>query len=65
MMSKQSIDPQLTINEIIQRRPSAVTVFNAYGIDSCCGGGKSLADVTSRHEIDLSAILSALEAASV
>ena len=38
-MTHPRIDPSLTVNEILLRYPAAVTVINAYGIDSCCGGG--------------------------
>lgn len=43
----------------------AVTVLNAYGIDTCCGGGDSVAEAAACDGIDLDELLEALrEAAS-
>ena len=62
-MNPPRIDPALTVNEILRRFPEAVTVMNAFGIDSCCGGGIPLATVAERHQLDLTAIIAALETA--
>jgi regulator of cell morphogenesis and NO signaling len=53
--------PSLTVNEILLRYPSAVTVMNAHGIDSCCGGAITLEAVAREHELDLDAITADLE----
>ena len=62
-MSTTALDPQMTVNEIITRQPAAVAVFSSYGIDSCCGGAKPLAEVALRHDLDLDALLEALRTA--
>jgi iron-sulfur cluster repair protein YtfE (RIC family) len=41
MSDQVMIDPNWSINEILQRHPEAVGGFNAIGIDPCCGGGAS------------------------
>jgi iron-sulfur cluster repair protein YtfE (RIC family) len=38
-----SLDPLLSVNELIQRYPAALPVLNTAGIDTCCGGGLTLA----------------------
>lgn len=38
------IDGSCTVNEVLLRHPGTVKVFNAFGIDSCCGGAATLRD---------------------
>ena len=59
-----TIDLTDTVNDIIARHPSTVSVFNSFGIDSCCGGALPLITVTSRHHIDPDALLVALRQAA-
>ncbi|MEP6779860.1 MAG: DUF542 domain-containing protein [Gemmatimonadaceae bacterium] len=47
------IDINLTINEITQQHPQTLPIFQAVGIDTCCGGGNTLAYVADRHHLDL------------
>jgi hypothetical protein len=37
------VDPALSANEALRGRPGAVGAPNASGVDTCCGGGASLA----------------------
>jgi len=62
-MQTSRIDPTLTINEILLRYPRTIAVINAYGIDSCCGGGVPLETVARTNDLDLDAITTALDAA--
>ena len=61
-MTRPRIDPSLTVNEILRRHPAAVAVINAYGIDSCCGGGIPLETAAREQQLDLEAITSELDA---
>jgi regulator of cell morphogenesis and NO signaling len=56
------ISPSSTVNEVLRRHPGTVAVFNAFGIDSCCGGAESLADASRRDGVELEALLTALHA---
>jgi regulator of cell morphogenesis and NO signaling len=38
------IDESCTVNEVLLRHPESMKVFNAFGIDSCCGGAATLRD---------------------
>jgi regulator of cell morphogenesis and NO signaling len=58
----RAITPDLTINTVVQRYPAALGVFNARGLDTCCGGALTLADAAGRHGLDLAELLAALEA---
>lgn len=52
-----------TIREIVQQHPATVPVFEALGIDYCCGGGKSLKDACQSRHILPELVLSGLEQA--
>lgn len=55
------IDPRATVNEIMQQHPVAVTVFNTFGVDACCGGGEPLADAALDAGVELDVLLEALQ----
>ena len=55
------IDPDATINSITRDYPDTIAIFADYGIDSCCGGGKTLEEVARRHGLSLQDILARLE----
>ena len=40
------IDGKTTVRELVGRYPQTRKVFEQYGIDYCCGGGKSLDQAT-------------------
>ena len=54
------LDPSLTINEIVSRHPETISVFNRFGMDTCCGGSVSVEDAARRDGLDLDQILAAL-----
>ncbi|MEP6990361.1 MAG: DUF542 domain-containing protein [bacterium] len=51
------------MDEIIADAPIAISVFNAFGIDTCCGGAVTLADATVHAHVPLATLLAALDAA--
>jgi regulator of cell morphogenesis and NO signaling len=60
-MMTRLIEPHLTVNDVLLRYPETTGVFDEFRIDACCGGAVALETVASRHGIDLSALLGALE----
>jgi regulator of cell morphogenesis and NO signaling len=62
-MSSSPIHSGLQVNEVIQQYPETVAVFNEWGIDSCCGGARPLAEVAERHGFDLEKLLGDLQGA--
>ena len=58
-----NIDLQWTVNDVVQRYPATLAIFNSLGIDSCCGGALPLATVAERHNIPLDVLRTALERA--
>jgi regulator of cell morphogenesis and NO signaling len=63
MASATTLDPKLTINEIVARFPETIPVFNRFGLDICCGGGVRVDEAAQRDGIDAAAVLSALRQA--
>jgi len=49
-----------TVREIALENPSSIRVFEALGIDYCCGGKRSLTDACSRADIDIDKALAML-----
>ena len=58
------IDGKMTINDVIKDYPSTLAVFNTFGIDSCCGGARTLEQAAREGGIDLDALLKALNEAA-
>jgi iron-sulfur cluster repair protein YtfE (RIC family) len=57
MSSQAQLDPTLTVNEIIQRVPGAVTTLSAHGIDTCCRGHEPLEQAAAEAGIDPAVLL--------
>ncbi len=57
------IESTQTVNDIIAAHPATVSVFDAWGVDSCCGGHLPLATVAEKHRFDLEKLLGELRAA--
>lgn len=53
-----------TVREIAQTQPSSIRIFEQFGIEYCCGGRKPLADACAAKDIDVEAVIAALEVAS-
>lgn len=60
MENKTSITAGDIVNEVILRYPETVAIFNAFRVDSCCGGGVSIEKSATRDKIDMNKLLSAL-----
>lgn len=63
METTTKIHDGMTINEAIQVRPGTVAVFDALGLDACCGGSLTIRDAATRHGLDPAVVLRALDAA--
>jgi regulator of cell morphogenesis and NO signaling len=62
MSSDATITPERRIREVLREHPKTVRVFHQLGLDACCGGGRTLADASAAHGLDLEMVLSALRA---
>lgn len=54
------LDPGLTVEAVMTRHPETVPVFNALGIDTCCGAGASLRDAAAEANLPMCEMLRAL-----
>jgi regulator of cell morphogenesis and NO signaling len=52
-----------TVREIALEQPTAIRVFEKFGIDYCCGGRKPLAEACAAVNLEIDSVLAALEAA--
>ncbi len=53
-----------TVREIVLNQPSSIRVFEQFGIDYCCGGGKPLAIACTEQDVEIGAVLVALASAA-
>lgn len=60
-----NLDTTQTIGEIVRQYPATVPVFEALGIDYCCGGRKSLEEACAKGNVSLNLVLSDLASALV
>ena len=59
-MTENTIDTTMSVNEMVARHPGTVTVFNRFGLDTCCGGGAPIVDAARRDGADLQELVRAL-----
>jgi len=52
-----------TLNEVVERRPETHAVLASLGLDSCCGGAKTLEAAARLHGIPLEELLRRLNEA--
>ena len=58
------INESTTINEIIKAFPNTVAVFKDFQVDSCCGGGDSLAQACAKGGQDLARLIETLKSSA-
>jgi len=59
----EKITGDMIINDVIRKYPETIAVFNAFRVDSCCGGGQSIEKTAAADGVDLAALLEALNRA--
>lgn len=56
-----NIDPDLPLSAIVNRSPGSARVLESFGLDYCCGGGRSLSEACSAVGADPSEVVDALD----
>lgn len=56
--------PDRTVGEIVAETPSQARVFQAFGIDFCCQGGRTLREACMLKSLCLETVIEQLEAAT-
>ena len=54
--------PDRTVGEIVAGRPSQSRIFQAFGIDFCCQGGRTLREACEKKGVALESVVEQLEA---
>ncbi|CAN5234117.1 hypothetical protein BH09GEM1_BH09GEM1_11830 [soil metagenome] len=62
-MANSHVSSKSTVDEIVAHSPVAISVFNAFGIDTCCGGAVPLGEAALHAHVQLATLLAALGAA--
>jgi len=62
-MTMKALDVSTSVNDVLTQYPETVSIFNAFGIDACCGGAASLREAARRDGVDLAELLGALQTA--
>lgn len=52
-----------TINDLVHDHPELIEVFARFGLDTCCGGARTIDDAARAHGLDPLAIHAAVRAA--
>ena len=53
-----------TVRDIALEQPTSIRVFEKFGIDYCCGGRKPLAEACSAGNVEIDAVIAALDLAA-
>lgn len=58
-----TITKEMIINDIVNKYPETMKVLNDFKVDSCCGGGQSIAFTAALGNADIPALMEALNKA--
>lgn len=58
-----TITEDMTINDVVQKWPETMKVFNKHNVDSCCGGAQSIATTAAVSNADIKKLMEDLNAA--
>ncbi len=64
MQSELTVNAGATVNDTIARFPATARVFNLFGIDTCCGGGNTVAEAARLERVDPAQLVEALRKAA-
>lgn len=64
MDNSVKIDPAWTVHELVNFHPETAAVLRSYGIDTCCGGTRTLTEAAKIAGLDPAALVQALEQVS-
>ncbi|HOF41123.1 MAG TPA: iron-sulfur cluster repair di-iron protein [Candidatus Hydrogenedentes bacterium] len=51
-----AINPEATVGQLVTENPALSRVFESFGLDYCCGGGKTLTEACSSRGVDLQTV---------
>ncbi len=65
MKSAFQLARELTVNDLVRHYPSTMAIFQAVGIDTCCGGAMPVRIAAERHGVDMAVLGTLLENATI
>jgi regulator of cell morphogenesis and NO signaling len=63
--TSQAPSASRTVREIALEQPALMRVFENFGIDYCCGGGKTLAEACAARAVEVDRVVAALKFAAI
>lgn len=63
-MADKKVSGDMVINDVVMRYPWTLPVFYRLGVDSCCGGARTIAAMAQEHGYDLDAVIAELKKAA-
>lgn len=64
MSPLSTLDPAtITVDDLMAQHPTTMAVFNAFGVDSCCGAHRTVHEAALADGVDERALLEALRRA--
>lgn len=60
MPSSNRIGRTSTVNDVIRDYPATASIFNFFGIDTCCGGRLTIAEAADNESVDPGVLVAAL-----
>ncbi len=58
-----TITKEMIINDVVNKYPETMKVLNDFKVDSCCGGGQSIAVTAGVGNVNVPALMEALNKA--
>jgi len=52
-----------TVDALIVQYPTTMAVFNAFGVDGCCGAHRTVRDAAAEDGVDVAALVAGLRQA--
>ena len=62
--TRASLNPSLTLRELVETRPETLAVLTEYGMDACCGGDLTIERAAKAHGVELEVLMGKLAGAS-
>lgn len=56
----RTIKPSMTINDVVNKYPETMKVFNDYGFDTCCGGAEFISTAAASLGINVPKLIKEL-----
>lgn len=63
--TRVAISPTHTVASVQSRHPTTISVLAEFGLDACCGGAHTLEFASLAHGVDMTELLTRLEAAAL